>query len=141
MMQAIVSIARLLQLSAPHSSPLPGFHQVCLLFYKKYYINLILLWSDYCKIWCILKKKQFISFNFWSDVILLFYVYVFLRCFHFSAIMKLWIASYLHTCIAAYLLYHQIMWHNKNSWSWFENSMLLFFWFTGKLTSGLILPP
>ena len=29
--------------------PLPGFHQVCLLFYKKYFINLPLLGSDYCK--------------------------------------------------------------------------------------------
>ena len=26
-------------ISPPHPSPLPGFHQVCLLFYKKYFIN------------------------------------------------------------------------------------------------------
>ena len=33
---------------SPHPSPLLGFHQ-CLLFYKQYFINLLLLWSDYCK--------------------------------------------------------------------------------------------
>ena len=28
------------------SLSLPGFHQVCLWFYKKYFINLLLIWSD-----------------------------------------------------------------------------------------------
>ena len=34
---------------SPNSSPLLGLHQVCLLFYKKYFIKYFLLWSNYCK--------------------------------------------------------------------------------------------
>ena len=40
------------------------------------------------------------------------YMCFFRVLFHFSAIMKQ-IASYLHICIASYLVSHQIMWYNK----------------------------
>ena len=41
----------------PHE--VPGFHQVYLLFYKKYFTKLFLLWSDYCKV------KQFFFNLIW----------------------------------------------------------------------------
>ena len=40
-------IRRLLQAPPPPPSPLPGFHQVSLLFYNKCLIKLLLPWSDY----------------------------------------------------------------------------------------------
>ena len=50
------------QIVFSHLSSLPGFHQVCLLIYKKYFANPFLL-SDYCKKQCIFKVKQCFSFN------------------------------------------------------------------------------
>ena len=101
----------------PPSPPFwPGFNRVCSLFYKKYFIN------PYFALLRLLQKimhfqsktKFFISTYCWSVLILLFCVYVFLRAlFHSSAIMKQRIASYLHICIASYLVSYQIMWHNK----------------------------
>ena len=93
------------------TSPVPGFHQVCLLFYKKYFINLFLLWSDYCKKKCIFKVKQFfLSTCCCLVLILLFCGCVFLRTlFHSSTIIKLRIASNLHIRIASYLASYQIM--------------------------------
>ena len=46
---AMVSIRRLLQVPPLTFIHLPGFHQVCLLFYKKYFINLRLLLSGYLR--------------------------------------------------------------------------------------------
>ena len=119
-----------LVVSPLYPSPLPGFQQVCLLLYKQYFINIFWLWSNYCKKLCIFKVKQFFfSAYCWSVLILLFWLYVFLRTlFHISVIIKLRIASCLHICIASYLASHQIMWHKqKNSWPWFENYKLLLF--------------
>ena len=48
---------------SPHPSPLPGFVQVCLLFYNKNFLNLLSLWLDYCKKQCIFKLKQIFSSN------------------------------------------------------------------------------
>ena len=67
---AMVSIRRLLQVSLPPPCPLPGFRQVCLLFYKKCLINLLLLWSGYFrKIMHFWRKQDFffklIAGRFW----------------------------------------------------------------------------
>ena len=53
---------------SPAPPPIPGFHQVCFLFYKKYFINLIFFWSDYLrKIRGFLKVKQFFFFQLKAD--------------------------------------------------------------------------
>ena len=77
-----VSLRRLLQV-APSAflSPL-RFSQVCLLFYKKYFINLLLLWADY--LWNIMhfqSKNLFLSTDCWSVLNLLFCLYVFMGFF------------------------------------------------------------
>ena len=36
-------------IATPHPSSLADFYQVCLLFYRKQSINILLLWSDSCK--------------------------------------------------------------------------------------------
>ena len=105
-----------MQLSSPSPSPvLPGSHQACLLFYKKYFINPFFLWLDYCKNNAFSKQTRFILSTYcWSVLILLFCAYVFIRVlFVSSSIMTLRIALYLHISIASYLTSHQIMWHNK----------------------------
>ena len=91
---AMVSIRRLLQVSLPPPCPLPGFRQVCLLFYKKCLINLLLLWSGYFrKIMHFWRKQDFffklIAGRFWVCCC----VYVFTASFYSSAIMKLRIKS------------------------------------------------
>ena len=53
-----------------------SFHQVCLLFYKKYFFNLVLLWSDYLqKIICLL------STHYLSGLILVFCLHKFFTAF------------------------------------------------------------
>ena len=109
-----------LQLSPPYPSPLPGLHQVRLFCYSKYLINLLLLWSDYCKKECIFKANGRFDFAVVCVCILI------LQLFHSSVILELQIASYLHICIASYLASHQIMWYNKRLYK-----LLLFFDFQG----------
>ena len=71
----MVSTRKLLQVSPPISLTQPGFHQV-LPFYNKYFSNLLLLCSEYCKRECIFKKKQFfLSTQCWLVLILLFCLY------------------------------------------------------------------
>ena len=93
----------------PHPHPLPDFHQVCVSFYKKYFINLFLLWWDCCTIWFIFKVK-----HLFFQLIAVFYMYFLRVLFHSSVNMKLRIASYLYICVASYLAPHQIIWHNKS---------------------------
>ena len=97
---------------SPNSSSLLGLHQVCLLFYKKYFIK------HFCSDQIIAKNNAFqiktiflFSTYCWSVLIMLFCVSW--CAFHSYAIMKLWIVSYLQMCIASYLISHQIRWHNR----------------------------
>ena len=90
-----------------HPSPLPGFLQVCLLFYNKNFLNLLSLWLDYCKKQCIFKVKQIFS----SNLFLVGFDFAVL-CISVSVIMKLRVALYLHICIASHLASHHITWHN-----------------------------
>ena len=83
-------------------SPLPGFHQVCLLIYKKYFINPFLLWSNKLlqKIMLFQNKAKFFfqltasRFSFWCFV----YMY-FLG--HFFTALSSWNCEWLHVCIYA----------------------------------------
>ena len=122
----------------------PSFVSIAfLLFYKKYFINIFSLWSDYCKKMNFQSKTIFfqpIAGRFWFCwfVYMCFLGYIF-TC---STIMKLRIASYLHICIASYLVCHQIIWHKKKSMAiiWGITSYCCFS-FSKKLSSRLILPP
>ena len=100
---------------SPPSSLLPDFHQVCLLFCKKYFINLLFC-SDQIieKNNAFSKQNSFFPSTYCSLVlVLLFSVYEFLRTFFKVLSIKLEIASYLHKCMAAYLASHQILEHNR----------------------------
>ena len=94
---------------SPHPSPLTDFHQVWLLFYKKYFINLLLL----------IRLLQKIM-HFQSKTI--FFQLIVGR----STIMKLRINN---LCIDRFLfgLSSNHVALPKNSWLWFENYMLLLF--------------
>ena len=68
-------------LPQPHS-PLPYFHQDCLLFDKKYLINFLLLWSCYLqKIMHFRRTRSFLCAHYCLVLILLFCLYVFCGAF------------------------------------------------------------
>ena len=63
-------------------SPLPYFHQDCLLFDKKYLINFLLLWSGYLqKIMHFRRTRSFLCAHYCLVLILLFCLYVFCGAF------------------------------------------------------------
>ena len=121
----------------------PSFVSIaCLLFYKKYFINIFSLWSDYCKKMNFQSKTIFfqpIAGRFWFCwfVYMCFLGYIF-TC---STIMKLRIASYVRICTASYLVSHQIIWHKKIHGYNLKITSCCCFSFSEKLSSRLVLPP
>ena len=100
---AMVSIRRLLQLS---HSPffLTGFHQTCCFTSNNLSTFFCSDLTDYQRNNAFSKySKFFLPTYYWSVLISLFCVYVFLRAlFHSSAIMKLQIVWCLHICIGCH---------------------------------------
>ena len=130
---AMVSIKRLLQLF-PTYQVFTGFvccFTLCLFVVSQnYFINLFLLWSDYCKkIMHFQNKTSFFSYC-WSVLIFLICVCASYGAFHSSDIMKLQIVSYLHLCITFYLVSHQVM-NNKRI---YDQGLPLFSRFPKKLS-------
>ena len=132
-----MSIKRLLQLSPPplHPSPLPGFHQVCLLFYKKYFIN----YYSYKFIEKIMrfKEKQILPFNLLlvgfdfavlCDMCIMCSWGAFSQFCHHETMNSL-MSAYMRNFL--FVLSSNHVAQQKNSCPWFENFKLLFFVFRG----------
>ena len=72
------------------SFPWSGFHQIFSLFHKKYFIKLLLPWSEYLRsIMHFQRKASFFLTHCWSVLILLFCLFLFFTGIYSSAITKL----------------------------------------------------